>query len=313
MLSNTSVTFDFQKFAAEHKEIIESQLRSYLTEEIPPQLWEAMRYSVLSGGKRLRALLCLACAECTDSAKAELAIPLACTIELVHAMSLIHDDLPCMDDDDFRRGRPANHKVFGEATALLAGDGLLAYVFELLVKELRGRVASDTLLSVIEKFAHALGPHGMVAGQAEDLALTGDNPAGSNRSTQAESALLSMHSKKTGALISFSAWSGATVCGADATLADALRQYGEILGLAFQITDDLLDVTGDMKALGKTPGKDLIAKKTTWVSVWGIERSKEYLSALQTKANQILLDTRIKSDSLSPLKSLLQYAIERNS
>jgi geranylgeranyl diphosphate synthase type II len=229
----------------------------------------------------------------------------------VHAMSLIHDDLPCMDDDDYRRGQPANHKVFGEATALLAGDGLLVYVFELLVKELRGRIPSDILLTIVEEFAHALGPDGMVAGQSEDLALTGSTSDATDTASNAE-ALQSMHSKKTGALISFSAWAGATISGAQPAVSDAFKQYGEVLGLAFQITDDLLDVTGDIKDLGKTPGKDQAARKTTWVSVWGMEQSREYLSALQNKADSILSNTGIKTDSLLPLKSLLQYAIERH-
>lgn len=341
----TDTEFDFRTFVSTHRKSIDARLSSYLPEDVPQQLWQAMRYSVLSGGKRIRALLCLAAADSINPSAHELAMPLACAIEMVHAMSLIHDDLPCMDNDDYRRGRPSNHKVFGEAIALLAGDALLAFVFELLVKEMRNRISADVLLQIVEKFAHALGPYGMVAGQAEDLALTGystNSYKGSEvreNSTEGqdpmssfslvslpwtkvhehskevvavEDLLKSMHSKKTGALIAFCAWSGATVAGAAAPLADALMQYGEILGLAFQITDDLLDITGDIKNLGKTPGKDQASLKTTSVSVWGVDHSKKYLMELQNRGQHILAGTGIKTDSLLPLKSLLQYAIERD-
>ncbi len=319
-------SFDFKEFVSWRREAVESRLRHYLSQDNPGQLWESMRYSVLSGGKRLRALLCLAAAESVNFLCMEKALPCACAIELVHAMSLIHDDLPCLDNDAFRRGRPSNQKVFGEAMAVLSGDALLAYVFELLIKELGGQVEASTLLAVVEKFSRALGPNGMVGGQVEDLVLTGLAPdikhtvnlhmkspdiINAGNSGLDSKALESMHSKKTGALIAFAAWSGATVGGATPTQANALEHFGEVLGLAFQITDDLLDITGDIKELGKTPGKDQAAHKTTWVSYYGIDKSKEYVMELQMIAKKILVGSGIKSDSLLPLESLLQYAVDR--
>lgn len=262
---------------------------------------------MLSGGKRLRALLCLAAAEAVaGEAARDKAMACACAIELVHAFSLIHDDLPSMDNDDYRRGRPTNHKVFGEAMAILAGDALFALAMEVLVTKTPDSVAKDALLSVAGELVKATGSHGMVGGQVCDLALTGQTscPADSN-------ALESMHRRKTGALIKFSLWSGGKLASADETQLTALERFGEILGLAFQITDDLLDVTGEMQTLGKTPGKDEASGKTTWVRVFGVEGSRARLLELHKEGKAALQGTGLADSSLSVLESLLDYAINR--
>jgi geranylgeranyl diphosphate synthase, type II len=312
----TEKTFDFDQYINIRRQLIEQRLSQYLPSAEPEQLWQSMRYSVLSGGKRFRAILCLASAEAVyfnkvggtvrstaDSALLDTILPCCCAIEMVHAMSLIHDDLPALDNDDFRRGKPTNHKVFGEAVALLAGDALLMLANEVLIKETPKSVGREVLLSVIAELAHCTGANGMVGGQVYDLALTGK---------VAEAELITkMHNGKTGALIRFSAWSGATVAGANLETQELFNQFAETLGLAFQIADDLLDVTGDIKTLGKTPGKDQADNKSTWVTLFGLEGARAKLAELE-ETGLAFLDKIVLSDNrLSALKQLLQYAIHR--
>lgn len=339
-MTSTATKFDFQSYATTRRALVEQALTTYLatpTNAFEPEiLWQSMRYSVLSGGKRLRALLALAAYEAASgiepgscenanldkgSAEAlakqlEPAIPVACAIEFVHAMSLIHDDLPCMDNDAFRRGKPTNHKVYGEAMALLAGDALLMHAVQILIEAKSKSQASDRLLKVVAELSRAAGAPGMVGGQVIDISLTGNSGAKNNQDAKAQ--LEAMHSRKTGALISFCSWAGAAMAGADDKQLAAFRRFGEILGLAFQITDDLLDVTGDIATLGKTPGKDAKSNKLTFIGLIGIDESKQELARLEKAALDELKQTGISDSNsstnrLAALQAILQYSINRNS
>jgi farnesyl diphosphate synthase len=243
--------------------------------EPPQSLHEAMRYAVLGGGKRVRALLAYAAGELADADPARVDFP-AAAVELVHAYSLIHDDLPCMDDDVLRRGRPTCHVAFGEATALLAGDALQAFAFEALV----GAALRDPQLSAL-RLAQAAGSRGMAGGQAIDLAATG------KRLDLAE--LEHMHRLKTGALIRAAVRLGAD-CGRIMTAAEneALERYGSAVGLAFQVVDDVLDVEGTAQSLGKTAGKDAVQCKSTYVTLLGLGAARERVEALRNEARGAL-------------------------
>jgi geranylgeranyl diphosphate synthase type II len=230
----------------------------------PARLSDAMGYSLLSGGKRLRPVLALAAAEACGKRPAQ-ALSVACAVEMIHAYSLIHDDLPAMDDDDLRRGRPTNHKVFGEAAAILAGDGLLTLAFET-ASRTRG---NGNVTTAVRALARAAGAAGMVGGQLLDL-----DSEGSSRRSKASKRLQEIHSKKTAALISASLECGALAAGGSARQVRALAEYGRRLGLAFQIVDDVLDVVGDKRKLGKN-GSDADNDKLTFPAVHGIERSRE--------------------------------------
>jgi geranylgeranyl diphosphate synthase type II len=248
----------------------------------PPRVSESMRYSLFAGGKRLRPMLALASAEAiaehlgTPVAEAdELAMPLACALELIHTYSLVHDDLPAMDNDTLRRGRPTAHVVFGDGLAILAGDALLTEAFALLAREpaqVGGLSPADVnrrKLQTIAIVADAAGAAGMVGGQAIDL-----EAAGPDAHPLDQGALREMHMRKTGALIVASALGGAIMAGATEPLADAIGRYGVEIGLAFQIVDDILDVEGASADLGKTAGKDAAAGKATYPAVYGLDASR---------------------------------------
>jgi geranylgeranyl diphosphate synthase, type II len=240
--------------------------------EYPRVVYEAMRYSLEAGGKRLRPILTLAAAETvagtsTTARAIELALPAACAVELIHTYSLIHDDLPAMDDDSLRRGRPTNHVVYGEGMAILAGDGLLTEAFALLSTEPRDPDLAARRLRTIQTIAVAAGARGMVGGQAIDLLAVGS-------STFDEYSLQDMHGRKTGALIRAAAVAGAIMGGGTDDAIAAVEEYGRHLGLAFQIVDDILDVEGDAKDLGKTAGKDAKAGKPTYPSTYGLDESR---------------------------------------
>jgi geranylgeranyl pyrophosphate synthase len=257
---------------------------------------------------------------------------------MVHAMSLIHDDLPALDNDDLRRGKPTNHKVFGEAVALLAGDALLMLANQILIDETPRSVDSDTLLSVVSELARATGPEGMVGGQVADMIYTGvpgrDGACGGKKMLQRDdlatefqegsedaagdqpvltaSVMEEIHMAKTGALIRFSVWSGARLMGAPLDKLDNLALYGEVLGLAFQIADDLLDVTGDSATLGKTPGKDEATDKATFVRLFGIDGARARLKDLEATGLNMVEQCAANSSGIPALKALLQYAIHRS-
>ena len=252
-----------QKYEA-YKEAIERELPTLLPEAIVEPLGSAMRYSLLGAGKRMRGVLCLAAAEMAGGSHKN-AMPFACALEMIHAYSLIHDDLPCMDNDELRRGKPSNHIVFGEAMALLAGDGLLSMAFEVMLSS-KVSVPDAAKLLAIQAVAKGAGVSGMVGGQCLDMTL-GDiiDPQ----------TLRSMHAGKTGALITASLLCGIVLFDPKVDAIAAIKTYGENIGLAFQIVDDLLDLTGDEKVLGKKTDKDIQKGKTTFPSVYGLKKSRE--------------------------------------
>ena len=283
---------------AARREQVEGALDRYLApvEGVPPTLTRAMRYSLLAGAKRLRPMLVLAAAEaCGDRlgvAPADavaLAMPAACAIELIHTYSLIHDDLPSMDNDSLRRGRPTSHVVHGEAMAILAGDALLTEAFAVLSREPAdgSEVPDDVLdrrrLRVVRIVAGAAGPAGMVGGQVLDLEAVAP---GATPLDQAS--LRAMHARKTGALIRGSAVAGAVMAGADAAMTAAVDAYGEHIGLAFQIVDDILDVEGASAELGKTAGKDAAAGKPTYPALYGLAESRRLAASCTDGALETL-------------------------
>jgi geranylgeranyl diphosphate synthase type II len=259
-----------------------------------------MRYSLFAGGKRLRPILCIAASEAVGGEAAQ-AMPVACALELIHTYSLIHDDLPAMDDDDLRRGRPSNHKVFGDAVAILAGDGLLTYAFQLMASAERAeRIESGLMLQVIGRIAVAAGYEGMVGGQAVDIQSEGKRVE--------LSTVEFIHTHKTADLIAASLAAGALLGGGDKVQVAALTTYGQKIGLAFQISDDVLDIEGDTASLGKPSGSDLQKGKVTYPAVVGMETSKDRQRELVDSAVSSLKEFDKRAD---PLRLIARYIIER--
>lgn len=258
---------------------IEARLRECFQDREPmASLYAAMEYSLLSGGKRIRPVLTLeSCRMC--GGMVEEALPFACAVEMIHTYSLIHDDLPCMDDDDLRRGKPTNHKVFGEATAVLAGDGLLTAAFETAL-EGGGSLPPERVVAAAGCLARAAGARGMVGGQALDMAAEGR--AVTRRDVE------QLQKQKTGALLSAAAEMGCIVASGGAAERDALRSYAQKLGLAFQVRDDVLDVEGDPASLGKPVGSDRINEKTTFVTLLGVEDCRVLVEELTAQAVKAL-------------------------
>lgn len=263
-------------------------------------LYEAMGYSLLAGGKRIRPSLCLASAELVGG-RPEWVMPTACALEMIHTYSLIHDDLPVMDNDDFRRGRPTNHTVYGEAMAILAGDGLLTLAFDLIARNADvPQVGADRTLRVVAEVSAAAGPRGMVAGQVSDMEWEG-------KQAGAET-LEAIHRLKTGAMFRCSLRSGAILCGADQRTLVALDEYASEIGLAFQIQDDILDLTGDERKLGKKPGSDLKHDKSTYPKIYGLERSREMAG---TATNRAIASLAHFGEQAWILRDLARYIISR--
>lgn len=283
--------------------------------DTPLTLAEAVRYPVEAGGKRLRPILCLASAEAVaplagvpaDTARA-LALHAACALELIHTYSLVHDDLPAMDDDTLRRGRPTAHVVYGDGLAVLVGDALLTRAFELLAAQPdpEGQLAPRKL-QVIAVIAKAAGAEGMVGGQAIDLEAAGKGRPGSPAAELTAQAVQRMHARKTGALIRASATSGALMAGAPPTATGAIDRYAAELGLAFQIVDDILDVEGSAAELGKSAGKDAASGKPTYPALFGIDTSRRMAAECIDRALAALADARI--DGILP--DLARWVIER--
>ena len=275
----------------------------------PPGLHEAMRYSLDAGGKRLRPILALAAAEAIAGSTASaghaiaVALPAACAIELIHTYSLIHDDLPAMDDDSLRRGRPTNHVVHGEGMAILAGDGLLTEAFALLAAEPRDPALAARKIRTIHIVTVAAGACGMVGGQAIDLLAVGAGASFTEQSLQ------DMHARKTGALIRAAAVAGAIMAGGTDEAIDAVEDYGRHLGLAFQIIDDILDVEGDAQALGKTAGKDAKAGKPTYPSIYGLAASRTLAAERHESALAALQAVELHRSRLADIAS---WVIKRN-
>jgi len=292
-------SFDFTAYLAKARKRVEVALSDSLGPERPEILREAMRYSLLAGGKRLRPILCIAACELAG-ADSEKAIPTAVAIEMIHTMSLIHDDLPAMDDDDLRRGRPTNHKVYGEAIAILSGDALLTRAFEMVSLRSSG-IPSERLLKVIGEMSLVAGAPGLVGGQVVDLECEG-------KEVDLQT-LEFIHIHKTGALLKASVICGALIGGAEDKLLDALRVYAKSIGLAFQIIDDILDVTASSEVLGKTAGKDLLADKTTYPKLLGLDESRKRAKDLIEEAKGVLNPW---SEKAHPLIALADYIISRD-
>ena len=298
---NTAVPFDLRSWNTARLAEVEAALSHWVAEDAPERLSDAMRYAVLDGGKRLRPLLVLAACEAVDG-NTEAALRAACAVELIHAYSLVHDDMPCMDNDILRRGKPTVHVKFGEAGALLAGDALQALAFELLAPE-GDAVPASIQANLCRLLARAAGHEGMAGGQAIDLASVG--------LALDEDALRRMHRMKTGALLQGSVEMGA-VCGAPTpAVLDALRGYGAALGLAFQVVDDILDVTQDSATLGKTAGKDAAHDKPTYVSLLGLEPSRAYAEALLAQALAALDASGLQNTDA--LRALAKMVVQRSS
>ena len=264
------------------------------------RLYEAMRYSVMNGGKRVRPLLAYAACEALGAA-AEQANGAACAVELIHAYSLVHDDLPAMDDDDLRRGQPTTHKAFDEACAILAGDGLQSLAFSTLLDPQLNTLDAETRLRMVAGLALAAGPAGMVGGQAIDLGSVGIKLD--------QTALEFMHRHKTGALIEASVQLGALASGhASADDLQALNLYARAIGLAFQVQDDILDVESDTATLGKRQGADIVRDKPTYPALMGLQGAKDYALELRDQALNALKSFDTTAD---PLRALARYIVER--
>ncbi|MBF0415580.1 MAG: polyprenyl synthetase family protein [Magnetococcales bacterium] len=291
---------DLKHYLQTNRTLVDTALQSLLPAvgTLPVRLHQAIHHSLMAGGKRLRPILVLACAEAVGGMREPL-LPFACGLECLHTYSLIHDDLPAMDNDDLRRGRPTCHKQFDEATAILAGDALLTVAFELASRPIVG-ITAETILHVVRQLAIDAGFSGMVGGQMMDLLAE-------NRQVDLEE-LRSIHRMKTGALIRFACESGARLGGGSGEQVEALKNYGAAIGLAFQITDDLLDVTGDSRIMGKATGKDHDNAKSTYPSVMGLPSAR----TLAEEQIQLALDhLKNFASSADPLRALARYIIER--
>jgi farnesyl diphosphate synthase len=291
----------FDAWAQTQLDGVESALAAWVPADAPAGLGDAMRYGVLDGGKRLRPLLVLAAAEATAGAR-EPALRAACAVELIHAYSLIHDDMPCMDNDVLRRGKPTVHVKFGEARAMLAGDAMQALAFEVLTPD-GDAVPPQLQARLCALLARAAGMDGMAGGQAIDLASVGK--------PLSEQALSDMHRRKTGALLKASVMMGAA-CGSAGEVAHAaLADYGSAIGLAFQVVDDILDVTQASATLGKTAGKDLQYNKPTYVSVLGLAAARAHAQALRMRAHDALGRSGLADCTL--LATLADKVVDRDS
>jgi len=298
----TTMREALSRFRARHAPAIESALLEVIARQPPGRLRDGMRHAVAAGGKRLRPLLCLATVEALGGVPENNYGP-ACALEYLHTYSLVHDDLPAMDDDDLRRGQPTVHKAFDEATAILAGDALHTLAFELLATEPGGAVSAPARAEACRVLAVASGAAGMALGQMHDLEAEG-RPDG----TLAQ--LSELHGRKTGALIRASVLVGAVHSCADGATIAALTAYANALGLAFQIADDCLDATADAAALGKTPGKDAAQNKLTYVKLLGLDGAKAAARAECDKALAALAGAKLKNSAV--LEALAEYSVTRD-
>jgi geranylgeranyl diphosphate synthase type II len=291
--------FNLSTYLSAQQARVESALDQSIAVVYPEKIYEAMRYSLMAGGKRLRPILCLATCELLGG-NAAMAMPTACALEMIHTMSLIHDDLPAMDNDDYRRGKLTNHKVYGEDIAILAGDGLLAYAFEFIAVQTQG-VPAEQVLQVISRLGRAVGAAGLVGGQVVDLESEG-------KVDVALETLDFIHRHKTGALLEASVVCGAVLAGASEANVQRLSSYAQDIGLAFQIVDDVLDITATQEELGKSVGKDLQAQKVTYPSIWGIEESKRQAEQRVAHAKAQLEPF---GESAQPLMAIADYITAR--
>ncbi len=291
---------DFLKEFEERIIEVNKSLSSYLEEKecLQANLYKAMNYSLHAGGKRIRPVLMMAVAELMGEQR-ETVMPFACAIEMIHTYSLIHDDLPCMDNDDLRRGKPTNHKVFGEAMAVLAGDALLNFAFETMLKN--STVSPNMTLAAMSELATASGADGMIGGQVIDIESEGK--------TIDAVTLMTMHLHKTAALIMASAKIGALVGGGDKEDLVSMEEFARYLGIAFQIKDDILDVVGNEEDLGKKVGMDSQLEKSTFVSIYGVEQAEQLLVDYTQKAIETL---ERYGDNAEFLMELSKFLLDRN-
>ena len=291
---------EFPVYLAQRTRLVDEALDRFLPakDQAPARLHEAMRYSIFAGGKRLRPVLVLVAAEACGGA-IENALPAACAVECIHTYSLIHDDLPCMDDDDLRRGRPTSHKVFGEAVAVLAGDALQAAAFEILCRTPHAGPFIGT--DYVSELAQASGSRQLIAGQVMDMESEGTSPGLEQ--------LRAIHEGKTAALLTCCARIGGMTAGCPPSQLAALTTFGRSLGLAFQIIDDILDVTQSSETLGKTAGKDAAAQKVTFPSIVGLEESRRIAAQLTREALQSL---GVFREGARRLRELAEHLLERD-
>ncbi len=293
---------DLPSYLAEKREMVDHALESCFP---PPEgpaadVVSAMTYSLFAGGKRLRPILCIAGAEATGGEGRDV-LPAACALEMIHTYSLIHDDLPVMDDDDLRRGQPTNHKVFGQAVALLAGDGLLTEAFAVMAgMQLPEAAPPESLTRLIRWISEAAGYRGMVGGQVVDVQSEGIAPDADR--------VRFIHTHKTADLITVSTVSGAVLTGASEEQVNALTEYGQRIGLAFQISDDILNIEGDRRTLGKDVGGDLERGKLTWPAAFGLEASRRDQNELLQSAVDAL---NLFDHHADPLRAIARYIVER--
>lgn len=291
-----------EEYLEAKKNIVDRALDEYLPEMSGPfsEISESMRYTLFAGGKRIRPVLCMASAEAVGG-NADSVLPVACAIEMIHTYSLIHDDLPLMDNDDYRRGKPSNHKVFGEGVAVLAGDALLTEAFSLM-SGIIPQISPEKSLAIIHEISTAAGFRGMIGGQVADLKAEGEK-------VDMETVNY-IHSHKTQALITVSIRAGAIIAGTGTDDLNALSEYGKKTGLAFQIADDILDIESCRKILGKDTGSDEELKKATYPALIGLEESKERMQKLVEDA---LADIRHFDEKAEPLRMIARFIAERKS
>ncbi|XP_059636345.1 geranylgeranyl pyrophosphate synthase, chloroplastic-like [Cornus florida] len=298
--ANEETKFDFKAYMIQKAMSVNDALDESVLIRDPPQIHEAMRYSLLAGGKRVRPVLCIAACELVGGEESN-CMPAACAVEMIHTMSLIHDDLPCMDNDDLRRGKPTNHKVFGEDVAVLAGDSLLAFAFEYIATATEG-VSPARIVSAVGELAKSIGAEGLVAGQVVDISSTGVSDVGLDQ-------LEFIHVHKTAALLEAAVVLGAVLGGGEDEEVEKLRKFARCIGLLFQVVDDILDVTKSSQELGKTAGKDLVADKVTYPKLMGLEKSREFAEKLNREAKDQLAE--FDPHKAAPLIALANYIAHR--
>lgn len=270
--------------------LVDEKLDEFMPIQYPDDIFKAMKYTVTLQGKRLRPVMCLETCRMFGG-NFEDAIPTACAIEMLHAQTLIHDDLPCMDNDDYRRGKLTNHKVFGEANAVLAGDALLTFAPQLIVKNSK-KLGAEKLINILEEYFHAAGAFGVIAGQVIDI----ESERATSKIPDPEKTLEYIHTHKTADLFKLALRSGAIIADATERELEEITEFGQCMGVAFQIADDILDETSTFEEMGKTMGKDKEAGKLTYTSLYGLEKSKKDLNEKLDKCLEILHNNNLKSE-----------------
>jgi geranylgeranyl diphosphate synthase type II len=291
---------NIDNFFTNERKLVNAALEKYLPENKKPEtVTKAMRYSIFAGGKRLRPILVLSSYETAGGKRIDKALPAACAVEMIHTYSLIHDDLPAMDNDDFRRGKPSCHKVFGEAIAILAGDALFAKSFDILQKT---RMNAETVLKICKVISSAVGIDGIIGGQIMDMTSSSDK--------KDKKLLKYIHTHKTGKFISACMVVGSILAGADKYEIDAMKRSGDLLGLSFQIVDDFLDVKSTKEAMGKSVHKDEIQKKLTYPAIYGLEKSKERAIQLLEETKEIF-HSKLRHRDTTRLEHIAEFIVNR--